>query len=256
MVLPPEVLEIVFKNLCTINDIISCKKVCTIWKSVIGVMFKDKGKFLLISQKGHDILDLLNPSAKYEILASNVPRIHRATGGLLQKVPIICGGNNDKSVVVIGQPEMEIKMLEKRIFPASVALNQRNLWIVGGYCIKASTESSTEFIELGQPSVKGPDMPFTIHSHSMIQYDEETIYIIGGVQNNSLSNKTWIVDPKNGFQVREGPSLNEERYKHCCVKMTLNGRTILVVAGGFGNVHTGMSIYRLHFLKYSNFYFT
>ena len=75
-------------------------------------------------------------------------------------------------------------------------------------------------------------MPFTIGAHSMVQYDEKTIYIIGGVQNELTSNKTWIVDPTKEFQIREGPSLNEKRYRHCCAKMTLNGKTVLVVAGG------------------------
>ena len=54
-------------------------------------------------------------------------------------------------------------------------------------------------------------------------------------QNHCLSNKTWIVDPTNGFQITEGPSLNNARAEHGCAKMTINGRTILVVAGGFGN---------------------
>ena len=70
----------------------------------------------------------------------------------------------------------------------------------------------------------------------MIQYDEKSIYIIGGSQNGSgFSNKTWIVDPTNEFQIKEGPSLNNGRAVHGCAKMTLNGRTILVVAGGVGN---------------------
>ena len=77
----------------------------------------------------------------------------------------------------------------------------------------------------------------------MIQYDEKSIYIIGGVQNgsydDSTSNKTWIVDPTNQFRITEGPSLNKGREFHGCAKMTLNGRTILVVAGGFGAQESG-----------------
>ena len=70
----------------------------------------------------------------------------------------------------------------------------------------------------------------------MIQYDEKSIYIIGGRQNNSIwSNKTWIVDPTNEFQITEGPSLNKGRDSHGCAKMTINGRTILVVAGGYNS---------------------
>ena len=126
-------------------------------------------------------------------------------------------------------------MIEKRSFAASVELDQRTLLIVGGYN-GAYKLRSTELIILGQSSVKGPDLPFAISKHSMIQFDEKSIYIIGGYQNYSfLSNKTWIVDPTNGFQIKEGPSLNKARNSHGCAKMTLNGRTILVVAGGYGN---------------------
>ena len=90
---------------------------------------------------------------------------------------------------------------------------------------------------MGQPSVKGPDLPFSIVDHSMIQYNKESIYIIGGTitQNGSKcswTNQTWIVDPTNGFKIRKGPSLNIGSINHGCAKMSINGRTILVVAGG------------------------
>ena len=42
--MPPEVLEIIFKNLNATKDIISCNKVCTQWKNVFEAMFKNKGK--------------------------------------------------------------------------------------------------------------------------------------------------------------------------------------------------------------------
>ena len=41
--------------------------------------------------------------------------------------------------------------------------------------------------------------------------------------------------PNHGFQITEGPSLNNGRAAHGCAKMTLNGRTILVVAGGYNS---------------------
>ena len=60
-------------------------------------------------------------------------RVIGATGGLLQNSPIVCGGNLGKDCVVIGQPEIEMKMIEKRVGAASVALDQSTLWIVGGF---------------------------------------------------------------------------------------------------------------------------
>ena len=83
-------------------------------------------------------MDLTNPNIKYELLADNVPRVIGATGGLLKNLPIVCGGsqnvfNISRDCVVIGQPEIEMKMIEKRYFAASVALDQNTLWIVGGW---------------------------------------------------------------------------------------------------------------------------
>ena len=114
----------------------------------------------------------------------------------------MCGGleqySDSQNCVVIGKPELETKMIEKRAGAASVVLNPYGLWIVGGQLYYDL--SSTEFIKLGQPSVKGRDLPFRIYGHSMIQYDEKSIYIIGGDQNVGSHNgsfpskKTWIVD--------------------------------------------------------------
>ena len=204
----------------------------------IKKLFSFIGKYLILSTEGHEIVDLLNPNTKYQLLADNVPRVCAATGGLLQNLPIVCGGfdNNyltSQDCVAIGKPEM--KMIEKRQGAASVALDhQRTLWIVGGDNGRYELRS-TELIKLGQPSVKGPELPFKISGHSMIQYNEKSIFIIGGYQNGSFcSNKTWIVDPTNGFKIKEGPSLNNARNSHGCAKMTVNGRIILVVAGGLG----------------------
>ena len=74
-------------------------------------------------------MDLLNPNTKYELLADNVPLVFCATGGLLQKSPIVCGGNDDdygndecnfsQDCAVIGKPEMKFRMIEDRISAAS-----------------------------------------------------------------------------------------------------------------------------------------
>ena len=202
-------------------------------------LFSFVGKYLIVSKEGHEIVDFVNPKAKYELLANKVPRAFRATGDNFQNLPIVCGGETNQDSFVVGQPEMEIKMFEKRYWAATVKLDQCTLWIVGGRN-GINNLSSTEFILFGQYSFKGPNLPFTICGHSMIQYDEKSIYIIGGelgreINDPHICNKTWIVDPTNGWQIKEGPSLNMERAAHSCAKMTVNGKTVLVVIGGFRN---------------------
>ena len=92
--------------------------------------------------------------------------------------------------------------------------------------------NSTEFVSINQKPIKGPDFPFTIRWHGMIQYDNNSIYLIGGFQNDSVSKRTWIFNPSNEFQIQEGPSLKIERREHICGKIKIQGTHFLVVAGG------------------------
>ena len=84
-------------------------------------------------------------------------------------------------------------------------------------------------------TVSGPELPFTISGHCLVQFDENCIFIIGGWQNGAVSNKTWIFNP-NEFEIKEGPAMIKERALHSCGKMKRKGKTILVVAGGIGTM--------------------
>ena len=101
-----------------------------------------------------------------------------SVGGLIQGEPIICGGldNNGNILndcIVIGNPNFKkINMLEKRSAASGVVLNE-TLWIVGGW--NGGQLSSTELITIcGSKKYclenrQGPDLPFTITHHCMIQ---------------------------------------------------------------------------------------
>ena len=78
-------------------------------------------------------------------------------------------------------------------------------------------------------------MPFTIFDHTMIQYDNDFVYIIGGIQDYSISNKTWRINIKNNFLIEEGPPLNIPRAGHSCGKININGKVSIIVTGGTSN---------------------
>ena len=165
----------------------------------------------------------------------------RAIGGLLQNKVLICGGENEKEYAlqdcfVIGQPNNSFQMLEKRKSAASIVLNQNKiLWVTGGNG-GVKDKESTELISLDQQQqplvVQGPVLPFKIKSHSMVETSPNCIYIIGGIQNGLISDKTWIVDQSKNFEITPGPPLKREREGHCCSKMKIDGRMFLVVACG------------------------
>ena len=87
-----------------------------------------------------------------------------------------------------------------------------------------------------RPLVQGPVLPFKIKSHSMVEANPTSIYIIGGVQNGRISNKSWIADPTRNFEITPGPPLNSGREGHCCSKMKIDGRIFLVVACGNSSI--------------------
>ena len=94
------------------------------------------GKYLLVSRDGHEIVDLVYPKAKYHLLADNVPKVGGATGGLLQNLPIICGGENiwdgniSQDCVAIGQPEMKISFLITKKYIYCLKTQKVTLWIM------------------------------------------------------------------------------------------------------------------------------
>ena len=187
-----------------------------------------------------EIIDLINTKLKSDIVVDENGSREGATGGILQNQPLICGGHNGDynsttNVSVIGMPNHGFEMMIPRSFISSVVLNESKIWITGGWSNNGNVERSTEINSLDQHPVPGPDLPFTVDCHSMVLVDPTTIYLIGGYQNGVTSNKTWIIDPTNDFQIRNGPSLNIAREGHSCSKMRIEGRIFLVVAGGFNN---------------------
>ena len=164
--------------------------------------------------------------------------------GVLQGVPLICGGSNaeihDKldECIAIGHPNLKkIKMLEKRGYTSGVVLDQpsKSLWVVGGWNSQQKDLSTTEFVYLDKPSEKGPDLPFTIHSHCMIKYNQSSVFIMGGYQDGPRSDKTWIIDPTKNFTIEKGPSLNSPKSEMACGKMKIEKKIWLVVGPCGGN---------------------
>ena len=68
----------------------------------------------------------------------------------------------------------------------------------------------------------------------MIKYDDHRIFIIGGDQDGVISNQTWIVDPLDDFKIDKGPSMIEKRSGFSCGSIILNGKYVILVAGGNG----------------------
>ena len=142
-----------------------------------------------------------------------------------------------KNGIVLGSNEETYEYeIEGRNYASSVVLNQSRLWVTGGFTIEYWNRLNTsQFLSLDQPPEKGPDLPFAVSCHCMVQVDSETIYLIGGFQNGEKSNKTWIINPKKNFQIREGPTMLETRIGHACTTMKVNNKVFIIVVGNADN---------------------
>ena len=131
--------------------------------------------------------------------------------------------------------------LKLRRHPSGIALDEYKFFVVGGEDANCYNyvNSTSEIITIDSV-IPGPDLPFYIGHHSMILFDENTIFLIGGRQSEGsgterrieTSNKTWILNPKNEFSICEGPPLKIGRRGHSCAIIKRDGKSYIVVAGG------------------------
>ena len=174
----------------------------------------------------------------------NKKLIHRqsAVGETFDNHFVVCGGLDNSKFFNI-EPKGDctsfgafrtksFQMIEGgRVNASSVLLNATTMWITGGKN-DGSALNSTEFVTV-DGSRKGIDLPFTVSGHCMVMLEETVILLIGGEQDEILSEKTWVVNITNAFDISEGPSLNRNRSNHGCeILKDAFGNKIVVVVGG------------------------
>ena len=85
---------------------------------------------------------------------------------------------------------------------------------------------------------KGPKLKQLIYGHAMIKSPSGKVYIIGGTIYKSyktqvITNKTWIIDPKDGYKITAGPKMKLPRSHHSVGIMESGSRyPHIVVIGG------------------------
>ena len=141
-----------------------------------------------------EIIDLINPKFKCTWIDERSARL-ASFGGILQNKPMLFGGSSVssrdifiilKDGIVLGSNEETYEYeIEGRTSASSVVLNQSRLWVTGGLYDRNKLNTS-QFLSLDQPPEKGPDLPFTLVGHCMVQVDSETIYLMGGFQNHGV----------------------------------------------------------------------
>ena len=139
------------------------------------------------SRDTSEILDLVDSTLSCQHLAPFPKEMRGPTGGLVDGVPLICGGSESSDINSVSDECYIISKLttslvaimkEKRVYAASVVLNDTKLWVMGGK--DSFSFSSSEYIKLSFGSTPGPELPSAVHGHAVVAWNSSFFMLIGG----------------------------------------------------------------------------
>jgi hypothetical protein len=194
-----------------------------------------------------EVIDLEDSNNICQDLEDYPIQVYGAVGGLLNQVdPLVCGGYQypeqtytkysqifTNVCYAVNQPGQSSKMLETRQDSASLTLNSTHLWITGGYNGNGSLQTS-EFVSIGQPAVKGPDLPYRVKGHCLVGVNSSTALLCGGANNGGYLNGCHYLNLED-HSWSQGPSMITKRWAHSCgifKSAAHQGRNVVIAAGG------------------------
>ncbi len=172
----------------------------------------------------------------------NLPAtIYSAIGGLgLKEKPIICGGRqngvrSDWCYSLENNQWISTGRLNSvRSGAAAVQLQDGKILLTGGNNASDAINSVEMLTEDGWDS-QIPSLPVTVYNHCMVAVNSTTVMVIGGIQNNEFSEKTFYFTFGEESWY-EGPELKYKRHRHCCGKIKRDKNSdemVIIVAGGW-----------------------
>ena len=169
-------------------------------------------------------------------MAPLAKRTSGATGGLLDGLPVVCGGNDDDQIHSIGKNQSKYigQLTDVRRCGASVVLSNNTLWVTGGgYGQISKRVKTTELVTKEGKTSKGPDLPLALSRHAIVALNSGVFIIIGGESDNDYySSSTYFYEEKKGW--RPGPNLKKGRCEHTAGVLTdrVSTKQYIVAVGG------------------------
>ena len=185
-----------------------------------------------------EVLDLVNNTLSCQNLAPFAKKTYGATGGLVDGVPLICGGyasgySDECYSITKAVTSFVTTMSSKRTYAASLVM-EKKLWVMGGYD-GSSYVSSSEFIQISSGSTSGPNLPYVVRYHAVVAWNSTSSMLIGG-DSSGYESKTFYYHEDNPGWI-PGPELKEVRGLHAAglgMDQATNDPYI-AVTGGFGS---------------------
>ena len=181
-----------------------------------------------------EVVDL--KSGKIFSMAPLGTRTSGATGGLLDGLPVICGGFEDNQIHSIAKDQSKFlgQLSVERFRAASVVLSNNTLWVTGGYDQSGSGNrlKTTEHVTKDGQTSQGPDLPLALFRHAIVPLNSGAFILIGGIGDDGDSSATHFYEEKKGW--RAGPNLKKGRGCHTAGVLTdrVSTKQYIVVVGG------------------------
>lgn len=135
-------------------------------------------------------------------------------------------------------------MIDRRYYAASVLLDSKEMWILGG-TDRWREINSTEIVLSNQSVFMGPDMPIPLKKHSITQITNDMFLLAGGYNEYSISHsrETFIFHTKNSSWT-QAPPLTRNRIEHSTsvIKDKFTKEMFVVVSGGLPVMTEALSI--------------
>jgi hypothetical protein len=189
-----------------------------------------------------EVIDLSMPSSVCQDLPNFPYSGFGSVGELMQQDhPLICGGfgNNQCYSYKDGSWQEELSLAENRGYassaPSPFPNNPFSMMISGG-----SNPSTSSVVYFSEETWKElPDLPTQLTDHCMVKVSSSIVMVIGGIQDEEVSKKTFLLDTKENVW-KNGPSLQQERgYLSCgLIRSAKNSSEFSIIAVG-GRLNDG-----------------
>ncbi len=208
-------------------------------------MFKGFSKLLICGGVYIDTCEVINLASSASACKNppNFPAIvSEAIGGLgFKGNPILCGGyqtdaySNKCYSLENSQWVSSASMNSVRADAAAAQLKDGRLLVTGGWDDSFSSLNSAEILTEEGWESNIPSLPVPILDHCMVTVNSTTVMVIGGIQNDEYSGKTFYFTFGEESWT-EGPVLKNKRRYHSCGKIRRNKESQemnIIVAGGY-----------------------
>ena len=193
-------------------------------------------KLFITANNGHKktiVIDVNNGTV-YDCLLDypDTNGVYGPTYGLINNKPLVCDGNtnnevNDCYIFQDAEWKKSVSLPERSLYSGSTVINNTLLWIGGNYV--SYNQKLSLLVDPYEGAVQpGPELPYNVGEHCMVNINEDLVMFIGGYNGTSLDETRIYSFTQNSWEM--GPTLTRARNGPACALITLGSKQVIFIA--------------------------